>query len=84
MRIEGHTDTVPIHTPQFASNWELSTARATELVKVLIENHGVSPERLSAAAMPSSIPSPVMTAPRGGSSTGASMWSFSRFPLIRG
>jgi chemotaxis protein MotB len=49
VRIEGHTDTVPIHTPQFASNWELSTARATELVKALIEKHGVAPERLSAA-----------------------------------
>ena len=49
VRIEGHTDTVPIHTSQFASNWELSTARATELVKSLIENHGVPAERLSAA-----------------------------------
>jgi len=49
VRIEGHTDTVPIHTLQFASNWELSTARATELVKSLIENHGVSADRLSAA-----------------------------------
>ena len=49
VRIEGHTDTVPIHTSQFASNWELSTARATELVKALIEKHGVAPERLSAA-----------------------------------
>ncbi len=49
VRIEGHTDTVPIHTSQFASNWELSTARATELVKTLIENHGISADRLSAA-----------------------------------
>ena len=49
VRIEGHTDTVPIHTAQFASNWELSTARATELVKLLIEQHGISAERLSAA-----------------------------------
>src|SRR5208283_1305153 len=49
VRIEGHTDTVPIHTSQFASNWELSTARATELVKVLIEQNGISAERLSAA-----------------------------------
>ena len=49
VRIEGHTDTVPIHTAQFASNWELSTTRATELVKTLIENHGLSPDRLSAA-----------------------------------
>src|SRR5208283_3722839 len=49
VRIEGHTDTVPIHTSQFASNWELSTARATELVKILIEQHGIAAERLSAA-----------------------------------
>jgi chemotaxis protein MotB len=49
VRIEGHTDTVPIHTLQYASNWELSTARATELVKSLIEDHGVSADRLSAA-----------------------------------
>jgi chemotaxis protein MotB len=50
VRIEGHTDTVPIHTSQFASNWELSTARATEVVKVLVENHGLSADRLSAAS----------------------------------
>jgi len=49
VRIEGHTDTVPIHNSQFASNWELSTTRATELVKLLIEQHGISAERLSAA-----------------------------------
>jgi chemotaxis protein MotB len=49
LRIEGHTDNVPIHTGLFASNWELSTARATTLVKRLIENEGFAPERLSAA-----------------------------------
>lgn len=49
IRIEGHTDAVRIHTSQFASNWELSTARATEMVKALIEYHGVSAERLSAS-----------------------------------
>jgi len=49
LRIEGHTDNVPIHTPQMASNWELSTARATELVRVLIDRHRFAPERLSAA-----------------------------------
>jgi len=49
LRIEGHTDTVPIHTIQFASNWELSTARATELVKALVERHGVPADPLSAA-----------------------------------
>jgi chemotaxis protein MotB len=49
LRIEGHTDNVPIHTAQMASNWELSTARATELIRLLITRHHFAPERLSAA-----------------------------------
>jgi DNA-binding response OmpR family regulator/outer membrane protein OmpA-like peptidoglycan-associated protein len=49
LRIEGHTDNVPIHTPQINSNWELSTARATELVRLLIQRYHFSPERLSAS-----------------------------------
>jgi chemotaxis protein MotB len=49
IRIEGHTDDVPIHNSRFSSNWELSTARATELVQVLVTRHGFAPERLSAA-----------------------------------
>ena len=49
LRIEGHTDNQPIHTPQIASNWELSTARSTEVVRFLIINHRFAPERLSAA-----------------------------------
>ncbi len=46
--IEGHTDNVPIHTSQFASNWELSTARATRVVKYLLDAHHFPPVRLSA------------------------------------
>jgi chemotaxis protein MotB len=49
LRIEGHTDSAPIHTLQFPSNWELSTARATEIVRLLIVREGFSPDRLSAA-----------------------------------
>jgi chemotaxis protein MotB len=49
IRIEGHTDPVPIHTAQFASNWELSTARATEIVRLLIMKYHFAPARLSAA-----------------------------------
>src|SRR5579862_2801951 len=49
LRIEGHTDNVPIHTAQIESNWELSTARATEIVRVLIMDHHFPPERMSAA-----------------------------------
>jgi two-component system, OmpR family, copper resistance phosphate regulon response regulator CusR len=49
LRIEGHTDNVPIHTAHMTSNWELSTARSTELVRLLIVRYRFSPERLSAA-----------------------------------
>jgi DNA-binding response OmpR family regulator/flagellar motor protein MotB len=48
LRIEGHTDNVPIHTALYASNWELSTARATEVVRLLIVRNGFAPGRLSA------------------------------------
>jgi chemotaxis protein MotB len=48
IRIEGHTDNAPIQTPLFPSNWELSTARATNIVQYLIKTHALSPERLSA------------------------------------
>jgi len=48
LRVDGHTDIVPIATAQFPSNWELSTARATSVVKLLVEQ-GIAPERLAAA-----------------------------------
>ena len=49
IRIEGHTDNVPIHNFRFDSNWELSTARATQLVRLMVVKYGFAPERLSAA-----------------------------------
>jgi chemotaxis protein MotB len=49
LRIEGHTDNAPIHNSQFPSNWELSTSRATEIVRLLIVREGFGPARLSAA-----------------------------------
>ena len=47
LRVDGHTDSQPINTPLFPSNWELSTARAISVVKFLIEQ-GVPPDRLAA------------------------------------
>jgi len=49
IRIEGHTDNVPIHNSQYSSNWELSTARATEMVRLLVTKYEMPPEQLSAA-----------------------------------
>jgi len=46
LRIEGHTDDVPIHTNTFASNWELSAARAASVVHLFMEQ-GVDPKRMS-------------------------------------
>ncbi len=48
IEIEGHTDNVPIHTLRFPSNWELSVARATNIVKYFIKKE-IDPERLKAA-----------------------------------
>ena len=48
LRVDGHTDARPIRSAQFASNWELSSARATSVVKFLIAK-GVAPQNLAAA-----------------------------------
>jgi chemotaxis protein MotB len=56
VRVEGHTDDLPINTPQFPSNWELSTARAVKVVKYFIERGGIDPQRLSAVGYGSSKP----------------------------
>jgi chemotaxis protein MotB len=48
LRVDGHTDNIPITSAVFASNWELSTARALAVVKYLI-SQGVPPQRLAAA-----------------------------------
>jgi chemotaxis protein MotB len=48
VRVEGHTDDLPIHTVRFPSNWELSVTRATTVLRYF-EQRGVSPHRLEAA-----------------------------------
>lgn len=48
--VEGHTDSVPIRTAQFPSNWELSSARAASVVRALQER-GIAPNRLVASGL---------------------------------
>jgi chemotaxis protein MotB len=47
INVEGHTDDMPIDTMRFSSNWELSSARATSVVREFV-NYGISPKRLAA------------------------------------
>jgi len=49
VRIEGHTDNLPIHTEKTPSNWDLSTVRAVNVLRYLIDKGKCSPKRLSAA-----------------------------------
>jgi len=47
--IEGHTDNVPIKTKLFQDNWDLSTARATSIVRILTKDNGFDPNRITAS-----------------------------------
>ena len=56
VRVEGHTDNVPIQTHRFPSNWELSVARAVNVVKYFAEVSNIDPKRLSAVGYGESRP----------------------------
>src|SRR5437868_1477000 len=47
--IEGHTDSLPIHTAKYTDNWALSTARSTSIAHVLIDEYKVQPAKLTAS-----------------------------------
>ncbi len=47
VEIDGHTDNIPIMTTAYPSNWELSVARATSVLKYFIHSHGIDPSRFS-------------------------------------
>ena len=54
-QVAGHTDNIPIKSAKFKSNWELSTARAVEVTKLMIAD-GMDPKRLSAAGFADELP----------------------------
>jgi chemotaxis protein MotB len=49
MRVEGHTDNLPIHTAQFASNWELSSSRASSIARLLLGHPNIHADQMSVA-----------------------------------
>ena len=65
VRVEGHTDNVPINTARFPSNWELSTARATAIIRHFLTRFHFDPNRLSAAGYAEFRPVAVNTTPEG-------------------
>ena len=56
MRLEGHTDSVPIHTARFRSNWELSAARSIAMLELLSTRFNVARARLAIAGYADTIP----------------------------
>jgi chemotaxis protein MotB len=56
VRLEGHTDSVPIHTVRFRNNWELSAARSIAMLNVLSDKFQLSPERFSVAGYADTAP----------------------------
>jgi chemotaxis protein MotB len=56
VRLEGHTDAVPIHNSRFRSNWELSAARSIAMLELLQQKFGIAPERLAVAGYAENAP----------------------------
>ncbi len=56
IRIEGHTDNIPINSARFPSNWELSGSRATNVLRLLVNEAGLNPKLVSAVAYGDSMP----------------------------
>jgi chemotaxis protein MotB len=65
VRVEGHSDDQPIHSSLFHSNWELSTARATTVLSLLIDDAGFPPDKVSVAGYGSYRPVASNTTPEG-------------------
>jgi chemotaxis protein MotB len=56
VRLEGHTDAVPIHNSRFRSNWELSAARSIAMLELLVSRFDIPPQRLAVAGYADTVP----------------------------
>ena len=63
--IEGHTDNVPIKTPRFASNWELSLSRSMALLRYFQKRHKISEDRISVVGYADTVPIDTNSTPEG-------------------
>ena len=65
LRIEGHTDSVPIHSPRFRSNWELSAARSIAMMELLSKRFGIPENRLAIVGFADTSPEASNDTPEG-------------------
>jgi chemotaxis protein MotB len=65
VRIEGHTDSVPIHTARFRSNWELSAARGISMMELLADRFGVNRQRVAIVGYADTAPQTSNDTPEG-------------------
>ncbi len=56
VRLEGHTDSIPIHNSHFRSNWELSAARAIAMMEILVTRYGIARSRVAVAGYADNAP----------------------------
>ena len=63
--VEGHTDNIPIKTAKYADNWDLSAARANNIVRLLTQSFGVNPQSVNAAARAEFLPIATNDTPEG-------------------
>ncbi len=80
LMIEGHTDSIPINTAQFPSNWELSSARASAVVRYMI-NKGIDPLRLSGIGHGANYPIADNSSPEGRESNRRVEFIFTQTPF---
>ena len=65
LRIEGHTDSVPIHTARFNSNWELSAARSISMMELLVTRYGIDEKRMAIVGFADTAPETSNDTPEG-------------------
>jgi chemotaxis protein MotB len=65
IRLEGHTDSQPIHTAHFPSNWELSAARGISMLHLLSDRYGIAHERLAVVGYADTVPKATNDTPEG-------------------